>query len=142
MDRSRTVLYSVKSLSNKIKYLLENLSLPLTGMQHAIIYFVSDTSKQPEYFQKDIEMEFNISRSTASGLLKRMEKNGLLLRETAESDTRLKKIILTDKALEVNQSAAEEILELESKILTGVTQEELTAFFQVIEKVNQNIAKL
>lgn len=142
MDRSRTVLYSVKSLSNKIKYLLENLSLPLTGMQHAIIYFVSDTSKQPEYFQKDIEMEFNISRSTASGLLKRMEKNGLILRETAESDTRLKKIILTDKALEVNQSAAEEILELESKILTGVTQEELTAFFQVIEKVNQNIAKL
>ncbi len=142
MDRSRTVLYSVKSLSNKIKYLLENLSLPLTGMQHAIIYFVSDTSKQPEYFQKDIEMEFNISRSTASGLLKRMEKNGLILRETAESDTRLKKIILTDKALEVNQSAAEEILELEGKILTGITREELTAFFQVIEKVNQNIAKL
>lgn len=142
MDRSRTVLYTVKALSNKIKHLLEHVSLKLTGMQHAIIYFVSDATKQAEYFQKDIESEFNISRSTASGILKRMEKNELIVRETAASDTRLKKIILTEKALEMNQSVAEEIIELENKVTAGITKEELETFFKVIEKVTQNIAEL
>lgn len=142
MDRSRTVLYTVKTLSNKVKHLLEHVSLKLTGMQHAIIYYVSDTTKQAEYFQKDIELEFNISRSTASGILKRMEKNELIVRETTESDTRLKKIILTEKALEMNQSVAEEITALEQKVIAGISKEELDTFFQVMEKVTQNIAKL
>ena len=32
-------------------------------------------------FQRDVEAEFNIRRSTATGILQLMEKNGFLLRE-------------------------------------------------------------
>ncbi len=36
-----------------------------------------------EIFQKDIEAEFNIRRSTATGILKLMEKNGFINRQTS-----------------------------------------------------------
>lgn len=72
----------------------------LTGNQMAIIDFITNYANH-EVFQRDIEHEFEIQRSTTTVLLQRMEKKGLIERYTSSKDTRQKAVVLTDKAVKI-----------------------------------------
>lgn len=52
----------------------------LTGVQGRILFCVSRKSlnEHKEVHQNDIENEYHLSKSTVSGIVKRMEKNGFL----------------------------------------------------------------
>lgn len=52
-----------------------------------------------DVFQKDIE-EYSLRPPTAAELLKKMEKNGLIYREAMVSDARMKRIAVSEKALQ------------------------------------------
>ena len=51
-----------------------------------------------EVYQRDLEDEFGITRSTASKVLILLEKKGLIARESVSHDARLKKITLTERS--------------------------------------------
>ena len=85
----------------------------LTGNQMAVIDFIMNHEKQ-EIFQRDIEHEFNIQRSTTTVLLQRMEKKGLIERHTSSKDARQKAVVLTDKAVKI-ASACQSYLRKEEK---------------------------
>lgn len=68
--------------------------LGLTGTQMSIIDYLSRHPHE-EVRQKDIEVEFNIQRSTATVILQRMEHKQLLTRRLATVDARQKAIELT-----------------------------------------------
>ena len=57
----------------------------LTPSQCRIMGFIMDNGGSPVY-QKDIEAEFNIRRSTATRLLQSMEHKDLIMREPEEND--------------------------------------------------------
>ena len=98
-------------------------------------------NRDRDIFQKDFEQEFNIRRSTASNILALIEKNGLITRESVPYDARLKKITLTQKALDV-QSVVEKAFEsLEDTMKKDITEEELQVFFRVIDKINNNLER-
>ena len=46
-----------------------------------------------DVFQKDIEAECGMARSTVAGVVKLMERKGLIRRESVASDARLKKAL-------------------------------------------------
>ena len=48
-------------------------------------------------FQRDIEREFDLSRSTVSTILKELEKEGLIERKSVIIDVRLKKVVSDDE---------------------------------------------
>ena len=73
----------------------------LTSMQMSVIDFLT-LFKDQEMFQKDIEHEFNIRRSTASTLLKRMENKGLIRRVESNKDARQKQRVAIARALAMN----------------------------------------
>lgn len=73
-------------------------TLGLTGTQLSIIDFLHSNSKITPIYQKDIELEFNIRKSTATNILKLMERKGLITKKSVSNDSRLKEIVLTDKA--------------------------------------------
>ncbi len=105
-----------------------------TGMQRMFIGYIADHSGTSDVFQRDLEIEFMIRRPTATGILQIMERDGLISREQAAYDARLKKIVLTQKALELHRSIKEEIDLTEKKLSKGLTKEERDAFFAIIEK--------
>lgn len=74
----------------------------LTGTQMEIIDFLASNEKEI-YFQYDLEREFNIQRSTATVLLQRMEKKGLIERQRYPGDARQKVIMLKPKAQKLVQ---------------------------------------
>ncbi|MFR3960466.1 MAG: MarR family winged helix-turn-helix transcriptional regulator [Streptococcus salivarius] len=71
----------------------------LTGNQMAIIDFITNHANQ-EVFQRDIEHEFEIQRSTTTVLLQRMEKKALS-NDIPQQDARQKAVVLTDKAVKI-----------------------------------------
>jgi len=76
-------------------------TLGLTGTQLSIIDFLSSSSPDKKVYQRDLELEFNIRKSTATNILKLMENKGLIIKKTEQEDTRLKEINLTPKAQKI-----------------------------------------
>ena len=70
-----------------------------------------------------------------------LEKNGLLIREPAPYDNRLKRIVLTDKALVYKDQVVEELTDLEETLVRGIPEEKLEVFFEVIEKMMDNLSE-
>ena len=105
----------------------------------AVGYFYKNRHR--DVFQKDFEQEFNIRRSTASSILSLMEKNELIKRESVPYDARLKKITLTQKALDVQAVVNEAFSRFESTMKQNISDEELEIFFRVLNKINNNLER-
>lgn len=105
----------------------------------AVGYFYKNRHR--DVFQKDFEQEFNIRRSTASSILSLMEKNELIKRESVPYDARLKKITLTQKALDVQAVVNEAFSRFESTMKKNISDEELEIFFRVLNKINNNLER-
>ena len=70
-----------------------------------------------------------------------MEKNGLILREPAEHDNRLKKIVLTEKALQFREQVRADLAGLEQTLTAGISPQDLAAFFRVMDTMMDNISE-
>ena len=92
-----------------------------------------------ETYQKDVEKEFKISRSTATGLLQNMEKLDYIYREVSEADSRLKRIVLTDKSIELHKRVILTFDKLESKLLTGFSDTEKDMLFSFLLRLEKNL---
>lgn len=142
LDVHRTIPFAIKSMSNQIKRYIDYHAAKnneTTGMQNGIIHFIGSSAK--DVYQKDIEEEFNVRRSTATGLLQLMEKNGLIEKTQVAHDARLKKISLTEKSEAIHRDAQATFEQVEKELTEGISQEELDVFFDVLDKVSSNISK-
>ena len=138
---TRSAARYVSKLSNKLRRKMDMLSSrkEFCGSQGRALHFL--LAQTEDVFQKDIEEEYSIRPSTATELLKQMEKNGLILREPVPYDNRLKKIVLTDKALTYRQQVVDDLTDLEEKLIEGISEEDLNIFFRVIEKMMDNLSE-
>ncbi len=109
-----------------------------TGMHGYIICYLKDNNHR-DLFQKDVEANFSMRRSTATAILQLMEKNGLIQRESVAYDARLKKIILTEKAKKLADLFEEEKRATNEVIESGFTQEELELFHSLLNRVANNL---
>ncbi|MDD3340105.1 MAG: MarR family transcriptional regulator [Lachnospiraceae bacterium] len=144
MKYDRSIGFEVKTLSNIIKRSLENEVFAgelqeMSGMQGWIIKYLAHQDQTKDFFQKDIEKKFDIRRSSATGVLQTMERNGLIRREPVESDARLKKLVLTQKAIILHQQIDKRFDRFDEKLHGGISQEELEVFFRTIDKVKKNL---
>jgi len=144
MRKVRTITFSVKRLSNNINRLLDSypiqsIDMQLTGRQCGIINYIGDRFTNQDIFQKDIESEFNIRRSTATGILQIMEKNGLIKRESLTCDARLKRIILTQKGINTKTEVEQKMNKAEAKVTKNLTTEEIDIFYEIIDKISKEL---
>ena len=114
------------------------VSQELTGMHGYVVGYLYNHQDE-EVYQKDLEKRFEMRRSTATQMLSLMEKNGLILRQPVPHDARLKKLVLTDKAVQLHKQVVKEIETIESLLTSGISQQELQTFFAVIDKVKGNL---
>ena len=113
-----------------------------TLMHTWIIGFLQDREDQgKDTFQKDIEIEFSINRSTTSEMLKLMCKKGMIERIPVSHDARLKKIVLTDQSREFNHQMGNQMRMMHERLVEGLSQEEIETFIVLIDKLIDNIKK-
>lgn len=112
----------------------------LTEIQAKILAFVRFNSDKKDIFQKDIEEEFGIRRSSVTSVLQLMEKNGYIKRVSVFEDARLKKIILTEKGLEIQKSVCDFILKFEKSLRDELTEDEFNILISIIDKLSKKIS--
>jgi len=110
----------------------------VTAIQVWIIRYLHE-HREGAVFQRDIEKNFTITRSTVTGVLKGMEKNGLILRMSVPEDARLKWLTLTEKGENLYQSVCRHIEETEAQLVKGLSGEEIDIFFQLLDKIKENL---
>lgn len=110
----------------------------ITPMQTWIVGYLHD-HKDEDVFQKDIERDFTITRSTVTGILKLMEKNGLIYRLSVPEDARLKKLILTRRGEDMFQNVRSHIDKTEQMLAKGLSREEVETLFTLLEKIKRNL---
>ncbi|MBE6780736.1 MAG: MarR family transcriptional regulator [Ruminococcaceae bacterium] len=143
MQHEKNIGFSIRRLSNYIRRDIEKSSasgkivLPKGVHGWAIHYFYDNRDK--EVFQRDFENRFSIRRSTASSILKTMEQNGFIQRVSVESDARLKRIILTDKAIKIHEEIMKDIERRELRLRRGINEEEIDQFLSMVNRFIANL---
>jgi len=136
------VAHLIKVASNEISRGINTFASKygLTGTQVQIIHYLADSTADNIY-QKDIEAEFNIRRSTATNILKTMERDGLILRRPVKNDSRLKRIVLSDKSKEMQDAIDKFMDENDQKILSTLGTLERHSFVHALKKIPQKLKK-
>lgn len=135
----------VRKLSHLIKRCAMNSEAhqkadKLTGVHSWIIGYLFD-NRDRDIFQRDLEENFNIRRSSVSNVLSLMEQNGLIERQPVLYDARLKKVVLTQRAIELHQMIDKDITELEAAIIDGIPSDDLDIFFKTVRIMIKNLEK-
>jgi len=143
MHHQESLGFEFKKMNNIIKrYIHAKMAQQgfdeLTMMHGWILGFIY-YHMDKEIYQKDIENNFGIAKSTVTNILKLMEKKGYLTRTEGTSDARLKRLQLTELGIKVHMDTVKIIDKLHENMEVGITKEEREVFLHVIEKIKNNI---
>ncbi len=112
----------------------------VTPVQMHTLAFLDGSSKSGRRVcQKDIEKTINLRPSSVSTLLSKLEKDGFIIRTTAEGDARTKWLELTDKGKEVCIKDKLIIDGCDRIVDTALSEEEQNEFSRLIDKIINNI---
>lgn len=135
--------FEIRTLSNLLmrKMVAEasNDNIDETAILHGwIIAYLYDHQEQ-EVFQRDVETKFSLARPSVTCVVKSMEKKGYLFRESVPYDARLKKLVLTDKGIDLHIKNKETIDRLEDRLKGCLTDEEVETFLHIARKLKESL---
>ena len=111
-------------------------SYGLSGLQVHLLGFLEDAQRatRPVY-QRDIEKNFGIRRSSVTNVISNLEQKGYLKRESVPGDARLKQISLTESGREINRTVCHQIDDMENMVNQHFTKEEHASLIQMLDTI-------
>ena len=135
----------IKKLNNTvyraITYYAKMAGMDEVTLMHGWIIQYLYENREKEVFQKDIEQQFSICRSTVTNIIQLMEKKGYIARESVGHDARLKKVVLTEKGVETHDKMECLAWHLDQQLVEGISEEEMEVFFSVMNRIETNATK-
>ena len=112
----------------------------INRMQGWIIGYLYRHSDE-DVFQKDLEAEFQMARSTASGILQSMEKKQLIIRESIPRDARLKRLVLTPKGMKFQMEIIDNFARIQKALSADIPEKKLEEFYETADMIRENVVK-
>lgn len=133
----------IHKVAHKMKREIDhaNQKLGVSGVQGRIIGYVRCESKNRDVFQKDIEEHFELRGSSVTSTLQNLEKMGFIVRESIPTDQRLKRIVLTKKALDIHNQITKNIEQVEKEAFSSINKEEEQLLCDLLKRILNNIEK-
>ncbi|MCD7746592.1 MAG: MarR family transcriptional regulator [Lachnospiraceae bacterium] len=107
----------------------------LRGQPHILEYLATNDGCS----QTEICEAWDLDKSTVSGLVERMERDGLIRVEREEDDRRRKKLFLTSKGARLGKQMDEYMKQLDTTAFEGISEEEQEQFMRVLSRIYQNL---
>lgn len=138
---SKSTAKYINKLANELRRKTDTYSFSkeYSGAQWKALHFI--LSKEGDIFQRDIEREFRIRSSTATELVKQLEHNGFIRKEPVSYDSRLRKIVVMDKAKAFQEKVDTELKELDGILTQGIPADKLNIYYEVMEMMISNLSK-
>ena len=143
MEYQEDIGFQIRTLSHLVKRTVDQVAFDEqddhpTGVQGWILGYLYENQGR-EIFQRDIQEHFSIRRSTVTGILQLMERNGLITRSSVERDARLKKLELTPRGVELHERVERSIRQVEDRLSQCLTPEEKATFLTICEKIRAHL---
>lgn len=140
MNDRHGALLDIMCLANRLSRELgalnaERSSAGISRANAQILSYLA-SHEERDVFQRDIEEEFSIRRSTVSKIVRLMEQKGLIQREAVAQDARLKRLTLTDRAREVHKVASGEFAAFETQATKALTDAEILTLRALLKKIS------
>jgi len=125
-----TLIYLTQMALFRTRY-NEVKELGITSMEAALLLVVDGLGESAT--PAEISRWMMRKRPTVSGLLDRMERNGLVIREGYNHNKKLKKVVMTRKGREaLDQIVKKDIMRT---IISSITDEEYAQLWSLLEKL-------
>lgn len=111
--------------------------MDLTAAQGHIMGYLAHVKYAP--CPRDIENEFHLSHPTVSGLLSRLEQKDFITLQPDPNDRRVKRIYVLPKGKECHDRMHRVIMDNESKMVEGFSEDEKAQFAQLLSRAIQNM---
>ena len=108
--------------------------LGISVTQAAALFFIA---KNEGCLQKALSQATGLNHSAVTGLVGRMEKNGLIERKPCQEDGRASRLYLTLKGGELIPPATSLLRDLNEKLTEDFSVEEIETVVRFLNKVNQ-----
>lgn len=141
----RHIGQELRIIHNLTKRLIDNSSIKkqidnVTGTNGWIIAYLTMHSGQ-DVFQRDLEREFGITRSTASKVINLMVEKGLIERQPVPHDARLKKLVLTPRSKTLSELFIKDQALIEERLTQGFSEEELDILQSYLKRLHTNLTR-
>ncbi len=140
-----------------VTHLKDCINYLLTNAQHTVFQILKNDLKQFDitpvqygvlksiweydlHNPKDIADCLSLENSTISGVLDRMESKGLITREIDNDDRRFVKVCLTDRGRELEGSVIEVVDEVNRRVLSQFSDEEVRQIRDYLRKIDNESA--
>lgn len=132
----RETLQAIRKLGQK-RFAEENIGISLE--QHHLLRIISE---KEEFIQSDLACILEKDKSAVMRQLDQLEELKLIVRVNDTEDRRKKFIILTKKGNELMKKGIEIFLKLIEDVKTGISEDELATFQNVLKSFKTNAEKL
>ena len=93
--------------------------------------------REEQVFQRDIEREFSITRSTVTNILQLMERKGYIRRQSVPQDARLKQLVLTEEGIQRHEKTLLSFHQTDDYVAGLLTEEENAELLQLLNKLRE-----
>lgn len=98
--------------------------------------------REPGRSQNELAKELSIQKATLTVMLNRMEKTGLVRRESDARDQRISRIFLTDKGRGLLVRLQRTLDVLEEQAMKGFNEEEKQVMTELLARIEKNLKEL
>ena len=112
-------------------------AMELTAAQGHVMAYLAHTKQPP--CPRDLEMEFQLTHPTVSGLLSRLEQKGFIELKTDQTDRRCKRIYVLEKGRQCHEVMHRTILKNEQRMTEGFTETEREQFSELLQRAIRNM---
>lgn len=145
MEKTDKIHYSWRMgvISKKVRKEIDRRTADfgLTFIQSRVIAYI-DFHKDEDVFQKTIQDDLKLNKSSVTTLLSNLEKMGFIKREGVSYDQRLKKLVLTDKAKKYQEDIYNTISKVDEEAFSCLNEEELYELNIILDKVLEFTKKI
>ena len=126
-----------RMLKRRLNVTLQGLGI--TAIQSRVMFYIMDHCPAGPVFQRDVEQAFSLSRSTATGILQQLEKKEMLRRESVASDARLKSLVPTARAAELDAQVRACLRQTDQILTRGLSEGQVQLFKEIAAAMAQNL---
>lgn len=97
-------------------------------------------NRDRDIYQKTMEQDFHMPKSTVTSIVQAMERSGYITRTGVAHDARLKKIVLSEAGIQFYHASRQFIREVEEQLCMDIPEADRQAFCRIIAKMQENLA--
>ena len=109
------------------------------GLPQSYRLFLFHLEHESGLTQLELARRVKLSAPSVSVTLQKMERDGLLIRQTDEKDQRNTRVYLTEEGHALNAQVYDAVSEVDNRLIYGFTKEEQALFESMLKRMNENL---